>query len=509
VKRALLYAAGSGLALSLAFPPAGLSPLAFVALVPLLVACRDLKPGRAFLVGWLAGIVFFTVTVWWLTVAMTRYGGIPPLLAWPILLLLAGVLAVYPALFAAGAAWALGRGLRGPAAVVGLAALWTILEWGRSLFPLGGFPWGNLAYTQYRVLPLVQTASLTGPWGTGFVLAAANAALFGLLAKPAGRGGRTGAWTGLGLAGLLLAASFLFGLGRLAGTGAGESLAVAVLQGNLAQDVKWDPSHRERTLEIYRELTQAAARADADLIVWPEAATPFYFQVDSPFSRQVTQIAREAGKPLLFGSPAFLGERRERRLRNRVYLLDGEGEVRGSYDKMHLVPFGEYVPWKRLLSFVGPLVQEVGDFTPGGDRTLLPLDGARFGCVICYEIIFPDLVRRFVKDGATFMGTVTNDAWYGRSSASLQHFAQMVFRAVETGVPFFRAANTGISGVVDARGRILRQTDLFVGGMWVERIVPSAEKTPYVRWGDWFPLLCLLVVAAAAAGLALRRRSDT
>jgi apolipoprotein N-acyltransferase len=194
------------------------------------------------------------------------------------------------------------------------------------------------------------------------------------------------------------------------------------------------------------------------------------------------------------------------RLRNRAWYLDGQGLMKGRYDKMHLVPFGEYVPLKKLFFFAGKLVAEVGDFTPGPERNLFSLGGERFGTVICYEIIFPDLVRRFVRDGAGFMTAITNDAWYGTSSASWQHFTQMVFRAVENGVPFARAANTGISGFVDASGRVVEASPLFVRGFYIRKISPGRGTTFYTRHGDLLAYLCLLVLAGWVLAVATGRR---
>jgi apolipoprotein N-acyltransferase len=498
-------AALSGILLAAAFSPAEWWPLAYVALVPLIVAAVGLPPRRAFLLGWIAGVVFFSVTVWWVTVAIITYGGLPAPLGWALLLLLSAYLGIYPGIFAMAASR---PGALGFAGLLLLPAAWTALEWFRGTFFLGGFPWGSVAYTQFSRLAFIQSAALGGPHLPGFILVAVNVALAWLVVSF--RGAKSREWSralaGAGLAGVAVAVNLVYGSARLAApAGGGEKVRVAVLQGNISQDVKWNRDFRESTMATYEALTRRAAADGARVILWPEAAAPFYLQKEPAYRERIAALAREAGVPLLVGAPAYELEGTRFNLRNRVYLFDGMGREAGVYDKMHLVPFGEYVPAKKVLSFAGKLVAEVGDFTPGPRRSLFDVDRTRFGTVICYEIVFPDLVRRFVDDGAGFMATVTNDAWYGRSSASRQHFAQMVFRAVENARPVARAANTGISGFVDARGRILLDTPLFVQGAYAADLAPSSERTPYSRWGDWFAWLCVGLCAAGAAARVRRR----
>ncbi len=499
-------AALSGILLSAAFSPAEWWFLAYVALVPLIVAARGVPVRRAFLLGWVAGVVFFTATVWWITVAVITYGGLSVPVGWVVLLLLAAYLGIYPGLFAAVASLPATAGFAG---LLLLPAAWTALEWIRGTFLQGGFPWGSVAYTQFSRLAFIQSAALAGPHLPGFILVAVNVALAWLVSSCRGKDlpARRRSLAGMAVTVALVGVNLLYGALRLSGPAGGSGrIRVAVLQGNISQEVKWNRDFRESTLRIYEDLTRQAAAAGARVIIWPEAAAPFYLQKEPAYRERIAALARQAGVPLLVGAPAFETDGREVSLRNRVYLFDATGRESGLYDKMHLVPFGEYVPAKRLLSFAGKLVAEVGDFTPGPRRNLFAAEWTRFGTVICYEIVFPDLVRRFVNDGAGFMTTVTNDAWYGRSAASRQHFAQMVFRAVENARPVARAANTGISGFVDARGRILLDTPLFVRGAYVADLAPSDERTPYSRWGDWFAWLCTAVsVLGIAAGVTRGR----
>ena len=222
----------------------------------------------------------------------------------------------------------------------------------------------------------------------------------------------------------------------------------------------------------------------------------------------LTDFARENNIYLLFGSPAV---KDYNKLLNRAYLISPKGEILSRYDKMHLVPFGEYVPLTKLLFFINKMVEGIGDFTSGEEYSVMKTDGGRFGVVICYEIIFPELVREFVKKDANFMTTITNDAWFGKSSAPYQHFSMAVFRAIENRVPVVRAANTGISGTIDSLGRIKKATDIFVETYITDEIEISKEhkKTFYTRYGDIFSYICtLLVIGFFGWGLIKKRRKS-
>jgi apolipoprotein N-acyltransferase len=493
---------------ALSFPPFDFGLAAFAALVPLMtVTGRGGSGRRDLIVGWLAGWAASTAVVWWVVNTIVHYGGISWVLAVPIVLLLTWALGFFWGLFA----WARGRILKSGAAAYDFLIsplLWVATEYARAHLADLAFPWALQGYTQYRNLPFIQVADLGGVWVVSFLVVMVNGALAGLVSRQrpaAGARGLAGRLVPLGAAGLLVSSAWVYGLVRMGDEEEGKTVRVGVVQGNIEQEVKWDPAHTQATLDLYAGLSREAARDGAELIVWPETAAPFYFQRAGRYRRQVTSLAEEVGIPLLVGSPAVEGTGPTATLRNRAYLLGADGDIRGWYDKHHLVPFGEFVPWKKLLFFVDKIVAAVGEFKPGEGAVVLDIPAGRFGTLICYEVIFPDLVRKSVVAGAEFLVNITNDAWFGRTAASQQHFTALVFRAVENRRPVARAANSGISGFVDSRGRILAASALFVRGTYSETLRLSEEDTLYSRWGDYFPRICAL------AGLvfvlqAVRRR---
>ena len=400
---------------------------------------------------------------------------------------------------------------------VGLAVaapcLWVALELVRARL-LTGFPWALLGHSQYRNRTLIQVADLTGAYGVSFVVAWINSWLAALFLAGPGRllGSKAGR-RGLAAAVLVPAAVLGYGAVRLRGLAADEPaelLRVGVVQPDIPQEQKWDPRFRERILSTYARLTRRAAGARADLLVWPEAALPFLFPADPEAQGRVTALVDEAGTELLFGSPDLREEGGTARYFNSVFLLAPGGRLLGRYDKMHLVPFGEYVPLRRALFFVRPLIDRIGDLTPGTEIRLLPAPAGPCGTPVCYEIVLPGLVRGMVAAGARYLVTVTNDAWFGRTAAPYQHFAQAVFRAVENRVPVIRCANTGISGVILRDGTVARRTRIFAEAVITAAVpVPGSGGAPYTRSGDIFAWACAAAgLVALFAAPALRGRDS-
>jgi apolipoprotein N-acyltransferase len=490
-KLRIALAALGGLVTSAAFPPLDWGPLAFVGLVPLFLALPGASWRRAGALGYAYGLAFFLFTLPWVINTMTVYGKMPLALSVVVLLLLAGVLALYPAAFAAllqaGEARLAPAGWLVPAIA---ALLWVGLEVART-FLLSGFPWALLGYTQYRQPTVRLLAAALGVYGISGLLVLVNAALARLLLT-LGAPRRADGLLAAGLAAVALLGTAGYAHGVWRDPTGGDARTVALLQGNIDQAIKWSEGFQVRTLEIYERLARQAAAERPALIVWPETAVPFFLRYEPVLGERVLRLARELGVPMLVGSP----DSTERRLYNSAFLITPEGRIAERYDKRHLVPFGEYVPLQPLLFFVEKMVVGIGDFGRGRDATVFRLDGLPFGTMICYEVIFPHEVGEFARAGARLLVNITNDAWFGRSGAPAQHLAMAALRAVENGSYLVRAANTGISAVIAPSGAIQAATELFTEAAIAGRVRLREAETFYTRTGG-------LQSAAAAAFLVL------
>jgi len=368
-----------------------------------------------------------------------------------------------------------------------------VLEWVRT-YILGGFPWVALGYSQYRTTFLIQFAEFTGVYGISALVVLVNVVVYGAFRRwRDDQPPRTGGMLALAALLIVLVNWGYFRVHALASRLPAGEVQVGFIQGNVAQDQKWDPAYQDATLDRYEELTHDAVAAGAELVVWPETAAPFFFQSDELRERVIGTAVREHVWMLL-GSPAFGREGKELVLFNRAYLISPDGETGPYYDKMVLVPFGEYVPFARLFFFVHKVVEGVGDLRAGTDPVVFATSRARFGTLICYEGIFPGLTRRFVDGGADFLVNITNDAWFGRTSAPYQHLAMVTVREIENRVPIVRVANTGFSAMVDADGRIRWRTNLFETTWRVDTVRWPGIATFYTRAGDVFVYVCMLLL---------------
>ena len=489
--RNYLLAACSGVLLVFSFPKAEISCLAWFAFVPLLVACADKSAVKAAKLAFFTGLIAYGGILYWINIVVTVYGKLPLVVSIFLYLLLVAYLASYFfVLF-----YLVRRAeVRGISVALTFPFLWVALEFLRS-FLLTGFPWESLGYSQYRILPLIQVVDITGVYGISFLIVLANSTLYLLFRWMRARESRAFPYRSCTVFLVLFAAILLYGFGRMHQERVGVPLKVALIQGNIDQGIKWDPSFMEETISIYERLSRRAAADGVDLVVWPESAAPFFFQEPGPPTDRITSLAREIHSFLIFGSPAFDDNGPRRRYFNSAFLVSPSGEVLGRSDKIHLVPFGEYVPLAKLLPFVHKLVVGVGDFTPGDTITTLNIGKGKVGVLVCFEGIFPELARRYVSAGAQLLVNITNDGWYGRSSAPYQHLSMAVFRAVENGVPLVRAANTGISAIIDSKGHISHATPLFTEDYAVGEVILGKGGTLYTRIGDVFALLCLAVSA--------------
>jgi apolipoprotein N-acyltransferase len=494
-------AALSGLLITLSMPPQAFFFLGWAALTPLILASIRGRAGSAFLKGLAGGLAFHISALYWIPRVIRNYSNLPLAANLPLFLLLALYLSLFFGLFSLF----LNRCGGYPAWRLLLAApvFWTALEYLKTHL-LTGFPWCLLGYSQAHHPEMIQMSAFSGVYGVSFLLVLSSTllALAWLHRERAGR-----AFFFLAADAMLIAAVFLTGACLMPAPAEGEEeggFVVACLQGNLTQEMKAMDGARERIGEIYRRMSLVAADKGADLIIWPESTIPTYFgyNLDLHLQHAMNSICRDSGRDILFGSVDVIQAEGATRAYNSAFLIHPSGRSPQKYDKRHLVPWGEYVPMKSLFTFLDRIVRGISDFSKGSgeqkslvSETALGEGGRRIPfCVgICYEIIFPDLIRGMVDGGAEFITTLTNDAWFGRTSAPHQHFGMAVFRAVENRRYVVRCATTGISGLIDPFGRVMLKSALYERETLMDRIWPEREKTFYTRYGDFFSRLMIFL----------------
>lgn len=492
----------SGVFLTASFPPFHTDWLAWISLVPLLKTIENRAPAEAFRLGYLAGIVHFITLIYWIVFVLQRYGGLP---------LPAGILALcgvcfYLALYV-GAFCALStRFIKLPFFSLFIAAAWVALEYARANLIIG-FPWCLAGYTQYRNLSIIQISDLGGVYWVSFLVVLINAVLFQFFSSSSNRS-RFRIFLNLAFASLALTFVFAYGSFKMKEqTASPDPMKVAVIQANIDQAVKWDEAYRMNTIDIYMTLAEKAAEYSPDLMVWPETATPFYFQDNMEFADMLAGFLNETKMSLIFGSPAYKKGEKGVEFFNRAYLLSSEQRTY-FYDKVHLVPFGEYVPFKSILFFINKLVPAAGDFTSGTDISPLGNVPPAPGAMICFEVIFPSHARKQALAGADVFVNLTNDAWFGRSSAPHQHLAMSVFRSIEQRKPMIRAANTGISACIDRFGIIRKHTNLFTRELMLCTVdTAGSPLTFYARYGDLPALIFIASILFFGLFFSLRSKN--
>jgi len=488
-KKDIILSLFSGILIILSFPNFNLEFLAWFALVPLFYSIEGKGLYHSFKLGFFTGFVSFLGILYWIIVAVHTYGNVPFILSGLILLLLV----IYLSLFT-GAFTFLTRLIQtrsGIQTILFTPILWVALEYLRS-FLLTGFPWAYLGHTQYLNLPFIQMADITGVYGLSFVILFVNATLCWVLHQwPK----RTFPFKEVAITILVLLVFLIYGYIKIKHvdreTIKSPPLKVGLVQGNIDQSIKWNESFQLETLKIYRGLSMRVAEDKPDLIIWPETATPFFFQEAKEYQPIVLEIPEKTNAFLLFGTPFYKIEKGKVNYYNSAFLVSPSKELIGKYDKIHLVPFGEYIPLRKLLFFIESSIGGgIGNFKPGKGIFNFSLPQGKFGVLICFEIIFPDLCRSFVKDGADFLVTITNDAWFGKTSAPYQHLSIATFRAIENRVFIARAANTGISAFIDPKGKIVKKGDIFTEEAMNGIIRIMKGKTFYTLYGDVFAWIC-------------------
>jgi len=486
---------------------------AWLAPAALLLGLDGLTVRQAAWRGFLASLAAHSAILHWIYVVTVEYGHAPAVVGVLAPVVLAAYIAAFGAAFGAGAALFARAGVVSPFAP---ALLWTALDHLRS-YAFTGFPWATLGYAQHLNAWLLPLASLGGVYALSFASALGGASLANVVRA---RRLERGAAAGLACVALLHVAGFALGAREDDETDL-PRLRVAVLQGNIDQGVKWSEDWFDRTLAIYEDLSRRAAEQGARVIVWPETAVPDYVADGFPAPARLAQLARETGSVLVVGGVGlvFGPEQRVVGVTDSAFVYDPSGRQLHRYDKTHLVPFGEYVPFQdllgRVLKAVARGVAETGVTAgehPRALRFAVPgsADELTAGVPICYELLFPDLTRRFVRDGAELLFAITNDAWYGRTGAPYQFLAITALRSAETRVWTARAANSGVSAIIDGRGRVRSRTPIFERGLLVEDV--SLRPAPaggsfYTRFGDVFAIACGVVTCGwlALAGRRAKR----
>ena len=478
----------SGIFLILSFPNFNLWFLAWFGFVPVFFALNNKSRKEAFLLFFITGIIFWSGVIYWL-VHVTLPG----------MIVLVLYLALYFGIF--GLILASTKYQVPSTKYFFIPSLWVILEYIRShLFT--GFPWVLLGYSQYLNLPIIQIADIAGAWGVSFLVMMVNVTLYSAVSCQLSAVSKIKKCL---VPILCLLVVIIYGYYKLSSTRyplPGTSLKISVIQGNIPQELKWDSSSKEYILEKYFHISSQAAKDKPDLIIWPEAAMPVVVEEEPLFFEKVRDFVKMNKRPLLFGAVTA----KDNFYYNSAFLLSERANLVNRYDKLHLVPFGEYIPLRKTLWFLETIVP-IGDFSAGREYTVFQVPStkyqvpSRFSVLICFEDLFPQLSREFSRRGADFLVNITNDAWFKISSSPYQHLQASVFRAVENRLPLVRAANTGVSGFIAPSGKILSLLqdksgrNIFISGYDTREIIIQKRKASfYTRHGDIFAVICFLSV---------------
>lgn len=492
-------------------------------MAPLFLGLARSKPLQAFFISVIFGVVFYTGVFWWMF-DLPKYRVLHHAILGVYLTPLMGLFGLVFCVIA--------RRLGVAAALLAAPFIWVSQEYIRSNLSFLSLPWGLLAHSQYHHPVLIQIASIAGVPGVGFLIVSVNSAITAVIYSLLIRleiiqqidGREFSKLAGAGVIGtgaFLFFSALFYGHIILSQPIDGQQVKISVVQGNIAQPTKWDPKYASAIMQTYAGLTHEASLQKPDLILWPETATPTSIGEDYGIYRQVKQIAQKAGAPLLLGSSERqkISEKEpskaspDRKFLNSAFLVRSKRvkEKIQRYDKIRLLPFGEYMPMKEKISWSYFRIPEVKGFVAGTEYKVFELPDFRFGVTICWENMFPDIVRQFVKNGAQFIVNITNEAWFGKTAAPYQFLSMSVFRAVENRVFVVRCANTGISCFIDPCGRILDRVkdknglDTFVSGVLSKSVIPQNVKTVYTRFGDFFAWLCLIFTPLILLWAAFRK----
>jgi apolipoprotein N-acyltransferase len=477
----------TGLFLAASFPRIHQGYLAWVAWIPLLVFIFYSKSAaRAFVGGFIAAALELFILLIWIPPVLDRYGGLSSVLAWVAYGLMVSLLACYPAIACAVTKRLMIRG--GNSFLLLFPVIWVLLEFTQSVSPFGGLPWLLAGYSQTGYLPIMQMADIAGVCGISFLILWANTAIAFLLLH-AGRP----SYAPVLVVGIAVVAGLFYGNYSLRRWGSFRPVfQVAMLQGNISFDDSEDVL-TEKFRKGYRRMADSLKK-NTDLLILPESPTPVLFQDDAAYRQELDNLATRYPLGLIFNNIDRRELEGEKQYFNSAFFLDGNGMLKGIYDKMHLVPFGEYIPLKHLFFFAEIVSKDVGEFHAGRDFRIVEIGNHPSNAIICFEAVFPSLVRQFVEKGSQLIVNLTNDGWYGRSVAPYQHLEIARWRAVENRRYLLRATNSGFSAVIEPTGNIQSATGLMQEGICEGRFAFIAEKTIYTRYGDVLVFLCAIIL---------------
>jgi apolipoprotein N-acyltransferase len=500
---ALIVAAAA--AQTLALPPWRLAPLAWIALVPLLLALRGLRPRAGFAAGLLWGILAIWGVGFWVPIALANYYQQP---LWFGLLFSLGASVIFAGVYAGGFAASLcacAPRRDGMGRVLIPAMLWVAWELARARL-LSGDPWLLLGYSIVPMAHVVQVADVGGVYLLSFLIVAVNAAFAELLVRRS-----AASWSGVVLAASLVLAAFLYGTARLAvPLPTAPALPIAVVQGNNNLGTQWRAEYYGAGLADYLRMSERAAASHPRLLVWPESAVTFFLAHEPSYRAAIAQTLRRLHAELIVGAPHYEGDPDVAvRYFNSAFHIDADGALGDRYDKQHLLPFAEYFPL-RTIEFLRRRFERVRFFTQGPDTTLLRTGFGDVAVVICFEGIFPELVRGEMARGAALLVNLSNDTWLGGGAGPEQHLAMVALRAIENRTWIVRATTSGISAIVDPFGRVTARTPTFTSDVLAGTVVPMTVPTLYKRVGDAFAYVCLLSsLALLVTSAAAARRAGT
>lgn len=498
----VVLAAVAGVLFALAFPDYSFTWLAFVALVPLFIALARARTAReSFFLGWLSLTIAWLIMVPSLVRVMSHYGGLPYLTGVLIFIAFSAVLGLYGGLFALlvhriAPGDRFSRWLLVPLA-------WAAVELART-YLVTGLPWNLIAASIVDYSPLIQISRAAGPYFLGCLILLPATLISWLLTSRAPVVRRVFAIAAVVIVVFVWwATGYVAERWRSSRDAGDETFVAALLQPNISQEMRWNEANVVTIFQQMIAMTTEAADHGAKVVVWPESTVPLPYATTNFYRDTIEALSRDRGIDIILGSVAE-DPRRPNRFWNSAFLVSG-GKTIGHYDKIRLVPFGEYVPLRKMLFFAQKLVHAVGEFEFGTND--FPLRGmSAYGPAICYEVVFPQITRTQVRHGATVLVTITNDAWYDGTSAPRQHLSQARLRAVEDDRDLLRAATTGISAFVDRTGHIVRELPMGREGIVYAKFSTRRTITPYVRFGDWFAWAAAVAVLVA---IVAQRRSDT